>query len=367
MPPQPSLEQTLATTDTLLSQYLEVLGPNKAEDVTLSDPPAALPLLSDCARLLKAQVTKLSLLAINKPFTPSAISSVLRDTTTSCLPAMMSAVQICETQRDMFGGFFVDEIRGRVRRVVREMLGLVQEVTSIANEAAQKNAQGRRSDNGGRDSLSSTGIVWSGCDDLITLTTTGVAGLAVHKAEAYRDMISDAIAELQEWREGEDTENEGIEDNLLDSDDEGVDGDRDSLNDLFNAANSLPADRVQLRKLVEEAESKLKKVVLLYTALIKRRIKQFPAQPTASDADVVRRLNSVTSSFKQISNMVDDMASSFYDLDEELAEKKLHDLLGQAMSCADIMEHNVKDKEDEFTNWLTRWKEAISSSPEDED
>lgn len=385
MPPKHSLPETLASTDAILSRFLDALSPSSSPSTsalpnqsttttrTTQRPPPPLPLLNDSARLLKAHVTKLSLLAINKPFTPSAIAAVLGELAASCLPAMMGAVQTCEARRDAHGAFFVAEVRARVRRVMREVLGLTREVRVIAEAAAGAGSAGKaaagaaRKGGGaaggsGRDSLSATGVVWDGCDEVVALCGMGAGGLAVAQAEAYRDTLRDAIGELREWREGADTEHEGREeDGLLDSEDEGVDGDRDSLDDVFNAANSLPKDRAGLRRLVAAAEEVLKKVVILYAALVKRRLKVFPK--VAADAERtehVRRLDDVMGALKSIPDMVDELADVFYNLDEDAARGLLVQIVEKARSTAALADQNFQGKEDEFTLWSQKWRDAVS-------
>lgn len=357
MPSQIPLTKTLSLAENLISRFLNDLTLSSPSSVPHNDsPPPVLPLLNDSARLLKAHVTKLSLLAINKPFTPSAISTVLSEITTTCLPALMSAVQICESQPAVYASFFAEEVRARTRRIMREMLGLVGEVKNIYQESQNGTPATKKQ----RDSLSATGVVWNGCDELTALATSGLSGLAVQKAEAYRDMIKDAVSELQEWREGADVENEGLGDDLLDSDDEGVDGDRESLEEMFNAPNSLPDDREDLRELVLAAEDKLKKVVILYTAVIKRRLKLLPKNRGGLEIEDSRaRFGRAMSLLKSIPQKVDEFASDLYDLDAQRAQACFKDILDKAHSCAEVLMLSQEGNEDEFTVWTSRWKEAI--------
>ena len=304
---------------------------------------------------MKAHVTKLSLLAINKPFTASAVTKVIRELTGTCLPALISAVQICEQEKSTWGGFMGREAQHRVRRVFKELESLLQEVRNIA----QGSGAGFR---GNRDSLSSTGVVWESCDALLELKKLGLAGLAVQKAEQWRDTIKDAITELQEWKEGEDLDTEGQKDALLDSDDEAVEGDTDSIEDMFNAANSMPADRPELKQLVEEAMEKLKKIGILYQALIKRRLKSYTSEAgdqKAGKQSSAEYLDSIVTNMRVMPHMVDELASTFYDLDEEQAKSALERCLIKARDTAALAELTYSGAEDEFTVWSKKWKEAI--------
>ena len=261
----------------------------------------------------------------------------------------MSAVQICEHEKASWGNMMSTEVQLRVKRLFKELEMLLGEIRSISGGAAVI---------GRRDSLSSTGVVWESCDAIIELEQLGIAGLALQKAKEYQDTIKDAIKELQEWKEGDDLDSEGQGDPLADSDDEGVDGDKDSLDDLFNAANSMPKDRPELAALVEEVDGKLKKVVILYQALAKRRLNSFIEE---RNADAVTKLDDLMVHLRRMPHQVDDLVGTFYDLDGEAAEAGLKKTLTEANNACEAMSNDWQGQEDEFTAWLTRWTAAVSA------
>jgi len=362
-PPSPAdlkaLTTLIASTQAVLAQFTASLADNapKPTDADrIPNPPDPLQVFSDAARLVKAHVTKLSLLVINKPFTPTAITRVLRELASTCLPALISGVQICQQDKAVWTALLAREAQLRTRRVFRELETLLLEIKSVAQgaEAGSSNA---------RDSLSATGVVWESCDALAALNTLGVAGLAVQKAEQWRDAIKDAIEELQEWVDGEDLETEGQNDALFDSDDEGVAGDdNDSLNDIFNAANSMPADRPELKELVEQAVEKLKKIDILYRALIKRRLKTFKSVAGVKEGgnkSSAQYLDDVLDNLKSLPDSIDDLASNFYDLDEEAARTALDDCVKKACDTATLAKLDYDGKEDEFSTWSKKWVEAV--------
>ncbi|KAK5135242.1 hypothetical protein LTR08_005492 [Meristemomyces frigidus] len=350
--PTPALLALLATTLTALAHSTALLAPTATlptPATPLAAPPNPLHVLRDAAALTKAHTTKISLLAITAPFTPSALRKVVAELAATCLPAMLSAVHICAQQHTTWGELMQSEVQARVRRVLRELQLLLEEVRALASGQAH----GAR---GGRDSLSSAGVVWEACDALVELAALGVAGLAVQKAEEWRATLRDAIEELREWAEGEDMETEG-HDELLDEGDEGVEGDREGLlEEIFNAANSLPKERVELKVLVGVAEGKLKRVVLLYNALIKRRLRTF-----AGGEGSVERLDKTMGCLRRIPHLVDELASCFYDLDEAQAEAMLERCTSEAKRAALVMElgWSAEKREDEFTAWSHKWLDAI--------
>jgi hypothetical protein len=268
---------------------------------------------------------------------------------------MIAGVQICGQEKATYGSLLGREAAARTRRVFVELEALVLEIRSVA-------ATGIASASGnGRDSLSTTGVVWESCDSLAELKALGMGGLAVQKAEELRETVRDAAEELQEWAEGGDLESEG-QDALFDSGDEGVEGDdNDSFNGIFNAANSLPADRVELKELVGKAVEKLKKVEILYKALVKRRLKTYKSVAAAVEGkkSSAEYLDALMDGLKELPDSIDDMASTFYDLEEEDAKTALDECLDKAREIAVLARLNYDGEEDEFSTWSKKWIEAV--------
>lgn len=87
-----TLKSTLSTTLDLISKLHASATPSK--DTTDSGI-NAIDLAHDAASLVRAHTTKLSLLIINNPFTPSAVVRILRELMAGPLPALASAVELC--------------------------------------------------------------------------------------------------------------------------------------------------------------------------------------------------------------------------------------------------------------------------------
>ena len=222
----------------------------------------------------------------------------------------------------------------------------------------------------GRDCLSRTGVVWEACDALVEINNLGIAGLAVRKAEQWRETVRDALAELQEWKSGEDLDSEVSGDKLLDSDDEGVDGDHDSIDDIFHAANSLPKDRPDLEMLVTKAEGVLSKVVILYSAVVKRRLSTFKLGGSREEVEEekeerekprVRRLDGLLARLRRIPHLVDELAGCFYDLDAERTRAMLTRCLAEAKEACELARSPWGDDgEDKYSEWFGKWIEIAS-------
>jgi len=354
-----SLLDLATSSRALVLQYISALLPTTQQPSVSSlpaEPPNPLHVLRDSAKLLRAHVTKLSLLLLNKPFTPSALYTVLREISATCLPAMMSAVELCTA--DVWGELLRSEVQARVRGVMREMDVCLAEVLTVA-ETEGKIGSGVRKQTAlkkNRDSLASTGVVWQACDAVLELETLDVGGLAVRKAEMYRDMIKDAIEELQDW--GQEADSEDEDDDVADSADEAKGPMRDSIEDMFNANNKLPKDKPDLKKQLDEAIGKLKKINMLYTATIKRRLKTFtPA--VARMAKHVSTMDEVINQLKEIPEMVDELANAFYELEPGMIELQIKAIVLEAEEVIKSIKLSWDGKEDEFTAWTTKWIEVI--------
>ncbi|KAI9861991.1 MAG: hypothetical protein M1813_005062 [Trichoglossum hirsutum] len=344
------LQLTLKTTLSLLHQFLSSLSvhppPTAPAATTTTDP---LPLLSTSASLTKAHTTKLSLLLLNPPFTPSAISSVLHDLSTGAVPVMMTSVELCPAE--IWGQVLSHEMRGGVRRVLGGLVALVEEVSAQASLASSANGVATSSSSlatskteaekpgstraavaaGSRDSLASTGVVWEACDALIALQAKGLGGLVVEKITQYRDTLSDAISELKAWSGPHDD-----------------DGDDDDGDDSSSSPPPPPA----LLPLLTTSLKHLSLLSLLYRALLKHRL----PPPTPAP---VQKLNALTSALAALPDLADELACAFYDADAAAARALLRRCAATAREAATVVRLGWMEEEDAFGAWVGRWEEAV--------
>ncbi|KAK5625939.1 hypothetical protein RRF57_001655 [Xylaria bambusicola] len=140
------------------STPLSALAPDPSGSVD------ALSLAHDSASLIKAHTTKLSLLIINEPFTPSAIATVLRELVAGPIPATATAVQLCTA--DTYTAIVRQDLAWRCYRVLKELRGLVEAIPLNGSALPTHRKNGA---NGGKGSIVTTGVIWAACDDLILL------------------------------------------------------------------------------------------------------------------------------------------------------------------------------------------------------
>lgn len=375
------------TTQTLLTHYQSSLAPaaNPPISADLNTNAAELPnpldVTTACTTLLKSHTTTLSLLLLTPPLTPSAIITKIGDVSSGVLSGLVAAAVSTPQQgkEDELGLLMRAELRAQVRRLIGtwgEALAIVlrfaERRLSEGNGNGSAKDKGKGKDEGPteaekQDVLAATGVVWEACDALLKLCANGIAGLVVKKAEEWRSVLLDAVEELKEW--GEDVEDE-------DEDKPGgSDGVFDEEDEIFGAANKLGKDDKELKALLDTSVKKLKMVGMLYLALVKRRLKTFPTPTKASTSSTATngetaealgepmlRLDQLMAILKSIPEAADDLASSFYDLDEEEAKKGLDKCGVEAKRAVEVVRKNWKGEEDEFTAWGMKWVDAFDAA-----
>ena len=344
-----ALRSSVATTQSLLASFTTFLSsPNDADYTPPSNPPNALSLLSDSAKILKAQTTKLSLLTLNKPFTPSAVAKVLTEVNRGCLSGLMAAVQLCDPVK--YGHVMQKEVISRVRTAVIEFSALVQEIPIDDKGKDIVTATGR-------DTLSSTGVVWEACDALVELQTGGLARLVVKKAEEYRALLADAIKELEEW--GDSTQDE--------DDEETASPDfEDDFGD--DSGFGIPSSEVQLAAQLTGSLILLRRLGLLYPAVAKRRLKRFTTRLPASESEAearVAKVDDIMRFLEEIPEKVDEAAEAFYDLNGETAETCIDRCRAVTLEVLKLSRMSWEGNEDEFTPWSDKLASMLAALPQD--
>lgn len=368
MAPNPTSTRALldltSTTLTLLAHFQSSLSPNSTADASIPPPPNPLQALKACTTLLKSHTTTLSLLLLTPPLTPSAIITKIGDVSSGPLTGLVGAA----VADGGLGGLMQGEVKVQVRRLLGawgEVVGCVARLTErkkkLEDASGATNSKGKDegpTEGEKQEVLAATGVVWEACDALVKLCDGGIAGLVVRKAEEWRNVLLDAVEELKEW--GEDVDEE-------DDDAEGSDGEFGDEDDMFGAANKLGKGDKELKEILDKSVKKLKMVGVLYQALIKRRLKTFPDISAAAAAtsvghkDPLATLEELMRLMKSIPEQVDDMASAFYDLDEDEAKTMLDKCCGEAKSAAILVKQSWKGIDDEFTAWSAKWEDALNA------
>lgn len=335
-----------------------------------------LALARDSATLIKAHATKISLFIITEPFTPSAICTVLRQLIQEPIPAIASAVQQCHA--DSYTKLIRRDLAWRCGRVLKETRELIQKIPKDGKVLSQEKRDGPSSAKGGKGSIMATGVLWNVCDEVINFANLGVVGHLVHRAEHFRDTLKDVMEELKEWSEEQDEE--GDDDNDSDDADEGQDQDVQDLaegvnnthistqamiDDLMNSNTVIPRDDPdKIRDRLESTLRRLRLTVLLFQALIKRRLKTLPKLPLASQDDsvVVSRLDEVLPLLRKMADRFNSLAVAFYDLDSAEITRLMDQCFFDAFAVSELLAKPWTGQKDEFTDWVAKFQVEIKKS-----
>ncbi|KAI0600988.1 hypothetical protein F4775DRAFT_475254 [Biscogniauxia sp. FL1348] len=377
-----SLQVVVTATTNLITQF-ETLLHSIAVDppsATIANAPPpntqtidALSLAHDSASLIRAHTTKLSLLIINEPFTPSAIIKVLRELIAGPIPGLASAVQICEAER--YTLVARQDLAWRCYRVLKELKSLVDIIPldgKILPEALKNGTKG------GKGSIAATGVIWAACDDVILLKKLGIAGLLAKKVEEYRDTLKDVLEELKEWseeadgdggdEEGEEGEEDGDHDDTHENDavqqvTNQLGGThlstQEMLDDLMTPQHIPRDDPQKIRERLDSCLKRLRLTTLLYSAVVKRRIKSLPSLPLAASSPTTQRLDEVFPILKRLPRRFGDVACAFYELDCDEIDRQMDSCFFDAFAASEMLMKPWEAQRDEFTEWAEKFQVGI--------
>ncbi|KAL8876974.1 MAG: hypothetical protein Q9192_008766 [Flavoplaca navasiana] len=404
------LSTSLETLKGLLNSFSDQLSNCAPNKTSISNPPNALALLHDSVSILRAQVTKLSLLLLNKPFTPSAIASILASISGECLPGLMTVYEICSP--DTYGKVLQTEVRNQLRDLVSAMRNLVDQRASMADFANMNARQGPKGseDTIGRreEILQVTGHVWSVCDRMLATARLGIIGVAMEKAKEWEALIKDAIEELEEW----DPDADDDFDMDLDSEPEEKSSEekvsRPAVNDKQHQVNGTPTMGIEhpsddtahvednktnlsrtspppstnppTRTDIHSTKSKvlklLKLIKMLFPAFRKRRISTYPPftrfDTTSSLPPVhqIKQFSDMLAFCEDFSTVTDDLAGALYDRAPDLVQVKMEIMIAMACRCVDRVKKGWDGEDDEFTQWSGKWiaraKDVVDVTPVEE-
>ncbi|KAL9102066.1 MAG: hypothetical protein Q9163_002746 [Psora crenata] len=361
MPPKTSMSEELislgAAVDSLravLESIQAAIQYSTSQQPPAQNPPNALALLSDGSKLLKAQTTKLSLLLINKPFTPSEITHILNTLARSVLPALMSRLELYPVEK--YTRCMREHVRATLATVLREMLSLVSCIPD--NQDAILGSKRK-------EILACTGVVWDECDSLVHLAEKGIVEIVGEQVGGYLALLEDAITELNDWDPDGDEEEEGDEDG--DQSDEGI-----SKGVIYTPTSSdeerLGMDKFDINLQIarkSRAIKYLRLVRLLYPALRKRRISTFPnISDSTSQSDMptpsqIQDFDAMVAHTKCFTNVADEIAGCLYENDANLLVSRLDELVEEARRCVRLTRRDWNGKEDEYTTWVDKWAERM--------
>ncbi|KAG5970325.1 hypothetical protein E4U56_007843 [Claviceps arundinis] len=385
-----TLDTLIQTASTLLTQLQSVLSELTRSKVSshqysspIHSPLNALSLAHDSATLIRAHGTKISLLIINEPFTPSALCTVLRELIAGPIPGLASAAETCTPAQ--YTLVVSQEVAFKAQRVLSELHALVQKIPSNGKILPVGKSRDGFTAGGAKGSLPATGLLWAACDEVIRLSDLGVGGILAKKVAQWRDTLCDIMEELKEWGEEEPDDEDEDEDKDEEEDEGGHDGvdhittdlsttslsPQALLDQLMNSQQAIPkSDPHSIRPRLETSLQRLRLVTLLYQALTKHRLKKLPSFPLAvpatpeasSDTDtktIPARLDEIASLLGALPDRFGDLAGALYELNPEEVDRVMGRCFDDAVAAGELVLMNWEGERDVFSEWVARFQGEV--------
>lgn len=375
------LRSLVQTTAQLISQLETILHASATNKAATAAPPSsssaaaaapqsidALSLAHDSATLIRAHTTRLSLLIINEPFTPSAVIKVLRELVAGPIPGLASAAEACDADR--YTAVAKQDLASRCYHVLKELRRLIE---SIPLDGKVLSADQKNGISGNKGSLTTTGVIWAACDDVILLKKLGIAGLLAKKVEEYRDTLMDVLEELKEWKEeGEEAaEDDEEEDEVeyvthqLDAAQLSVQDAQDAIDDMMNTRHIPRDDPDKIGDRLDSCLKRLRLTSLLYSAIVKKRLKVLPPLPPSDpESQVVKRLDEVMPLLRQLPNRFNELACRFYELEPGPIDDDMDACFFDAFAASEMLMKSWTGQPDDFTAWAEKFQVNIKKPAE---
>ncbi|KAI5282179.1 hypothetical protein KEM54_002917 [Ascosphaera aggregata] len=329
-----------------------------------------LALLSDAAQLLRSQTTKLSLLAINSPFTPSALTTVLKETNDGALPSLVTAALLIGDSTSYPAAFY-DEARYLVKNTLQEYAKFLSAVKTFA--CAHETAQIVLPD---KQSVTvAAGRIWSACDVLASFARDGVVMFAIKKAHMYLELVKDGIRELDEWDpEGEDDADDFFLDDGLDDETPSLDKRDISKSSTDDSDTDTNTDNDGTRQLAQRKQKMLR--VLRTVAKIYPAIETYRLKPLAKKhSDIkqsslpqtqISQLASLLSTFRTLADFADEATGCLYDSDPDESARNLVEVMNCAKRAVDFarslydnVDQDQKGPASDDNDKYVKWADAL--------
>jgi len=334
---------------------------------------------SQAAQVIKGSTSKLSLLIISEPFTPSAIIKVIQDLVNTGLPLLYGSVQAFN--RTQYTNTICCDLADGCAQVfgsLRRLLDLVPRDGKVLPLAQRNGVQGA-------GSFSITGMLWAACDKITQMADIGIKGHLIETAVILRDTLLDQVEELKDWGEevsddeddeDEDEDEDGSEEatatTSTQQENETTNGGPGALSDTQAMVDMLMSDCIkhipkndpgQIRPRLAWCIKIFRQATILYSAIIKYRLRALPdfdeARPVVSKIDELMR------ALRRLPDEIGELAAAFYELCpasiDELRDQAFLDIFAITILVLEPWE----GERDTFSDWILKFQKDLRAKPED--
>jgi hypothetical protein len=195
-----------------------------------------------------------------------------------------------------------------------------------------------------------TGRVWDACDAVAEVATKGVVGFVMHRVEQWRDLVKDAVQEIEDWDPEED--DDFFDDDLMGEDEADKEDEEDEDDEEETAA---------LKELKKNTLRFLKPIAQVYSSITTNRLKNAGEAPVSS-AGGVAKLEALMVNLQSIPEQVDEAAGALYEANMAKSAKflkKTQKHAAQAVESVVLPWNEVaaggQQVMDKFSIWSSAW------------
>lgn len=271
----------------------------------------------------------------------------------SVLPSLVTAALLVNP--DDFTKAFHAEIQILAKAALKELAALIGEVKGVADKNDKAQSEGKKEEDlsqAEKDVVTvATGRVWDACDVLVDVATKGVVGFVIRRVEQWRDLVKDAVEEIEEWDPDEDDD---FFDDLLGEDGKGAGDDESDENDDEDEDTAISHARKKSTLRV------LKPVAQIFPAISTNRLKNAGNAPVASNANV-RKIESLMVNLYSIPEDIDEVAGALYEANWEKHTRFLGKIKDDAAKAVGLVKApwGAEGTVDKFTTWSKTWLKVV--------
>lgn len=272
----------------------------------------------------------------------------------SVLPSLVTAALLVNS--DDFTKAFHAEIQILAKAALKELGALIGEVKDVADKKNKAQSESKKEDDLSQEEKDvvtvATGRVWDACDALVDVATKGVVGFVIRRVEQWRDLVKDAVEEIEEWDPDEDDD---FFDDLLSEDKKDAGGEDDDEDDDDDDDTAITHARKKSTLRI------LKPVAQIFPAILTNRLKNAGNASVASSAGV-RKLESLMVNLQSIPDDIDEVAGALYEENWERHTQFLGKVKNNAAKAVGLVKlpwGAAEDTEDKFTTWSKTWLKVM--------
>ncbi|KAJ2965716.1 hypothetical protein NUW58_g10835 [Xylaria curta] len=198
------------------------------------------------------------------------------------------------------------------------------------------------------------------------LKQLGIAGILTKKAEGYKDILQDVFEELKEWSEL-DSEEDHNDEPAYDSSDGSQDPQASAqqmIDDLMTPSHIPLDDPHRIRERLDSSLKRLRLTTLLFSAIIKRRIKTLPPLLSNQATPIAQRLDEVYPILERLPDHFNELTTAFYELDPAGIDRTMDLCFFDAFAAAEMLKAPWTGTEDAFTEWVDKFQLSIKKHDE---